>query len=260
MNVLEKLDRLLNGQATAPQNAAKPTRTVVEYPQPNPSPSPSTPYRGATRAGSLDKRGPLSAEAKRELHPLVRPYSLPDALAGVPFPSPAQQRAFDDYLRERGYKPPKTVAAELTKLDAPWGRLQGAIGEAAKSQGDAYHRHMEDIARRTAAGDETVKREDSWSRSDWDADARERIAAFKVECKRIEAQAWQIAEPALLTKADAADAAADELEAEARPRFEQFAVAYRPAPYVLLLRKYAATLRDGSRRNVGKPSAMIETL
>jgi len=260
MNVLEKLDRLLNGQATAPQNAAKPTRTVVEYPQPNPSPSPSTPYRGATRAGSLDKRGPLSAEAKRELTAKIRPALPPDALSAVPFPSPTQQAAFDAYLLERGYEPQKTVAAELAKLDAPWIRLQEAIGEAAKSQGDAYHRHMEDIARRTAAGDETVKREDSWSRSDWDADARERIAAFKVECKRIEAQAWQIAEPALLTKADAADAAADELENETRPRFEQFAIPYRPPAYVLLLRKYAQTLRDGSRRNVGQPSALIENL
>ena len=83
---------------------------------------------------------------------------------------------------------------------------------------------------------------------------------FKKKCREIEGEAWTIAEPALLEKAEACERLADELEAEARPRFEQFAVAYRPAPYVLLLRKYAATLRDGSRRNVGKPSAMIETL
>ncbi|NLH83996.1 MAG: hypothetical protein GX450_01040 [Verrucomicrobia bacterium] len=239
-----------------PQNAATPT--VVETPQSNPSPS--TPYRGARKAGSLDQPGPLSPEAQRELTATLRPALPPDALAGVPWPSPAQQRAFDALLKQRGYTPPKRLAAQLAALDAPWLRLQQAMTEAASSQTSKYHAHLADIAARTAAGDSTVHKEDGWSREDWISDSRERLHAFKAECRKIEAQAWQIAEPALLAKADAADAAADELEAEARPRFEQFAVAYRPAPYVLLLRKYAATLRDGSRRNVGKPSAMIETL
>jgi len=255
MNVLEKLDRLLNGEPTAPQNAAKPTRTVGEFPQPNPAPR--THYAGAQ---PHDKPGPLSAEAKRELHPLVRPYSPPDALAGVPFPSPPQQAAFDAFLRERGYAPPADVAKKLAALDVPWVRLQDAIGETRKSQNANYHSQLADIATRIAAGDSTANERDAWTREDWQQDADERCRVFKTKCREIEAEAWQLAEAALLTKADAADAAADELEAEARPRFEQFAVAYRPAPYVLLLRKYAATLRDGSRRNVGKPSAMIETL
>lgn len=256
MTVLEKLDALLNGP-TAPQAAVpRQPKTVAVFPDP----ATRSGFEGANRPDPTVESVPLSPEAQRELTATLRPAPPKHALAGVPWPNPAQQRAFDALLKQRGYAPPKAVAAELAKLDAPWTRLQQAIGEAAKSQGDAYHRHMQDIARRTAEGDETVKREDSWSRADWDADARERIAAFKVECKRIEAQAWKIAEPALLAKAAAADAAADALEDEARQPFEAFAVPFSPPPYVPILRVYAASLRDGSRRNVGKPSSMLESL
>lgn len=251
---LRALDKAVSA-LTGPENAVK--QPVVEYPQPNPAPR--THYAGARKAGSLDQPGPRK-RAQAELTATLRPALPPDALAGVPFPSPPQQAAFDAFLRERGYAPPADVAKKLAALDVPWVRLQDAIGETRKSQNANYHSQLADIATRIAAGDSTANERDAWTREDWQQDADERCRVFKTKCREIEAEAWQLAEAALLTKADAADAAADELEAEARPRFEQFAVAYRPAPYVLLLRKYAATLRDGSRRNVGKPSAMIETL
>jgi len=253
---LKALDRAVSALAGEHVTNAAKTKTVVEYPQPKPGPSL---YKGATENGRATA-APLGPEGMRELHPKIRPSLPPNHLDGVPFPTPAQQAAFDAFLRERGYAPPADVAKKLAALDVPWVRLQDAIGETRKSQNANYHSQLADIATRIAAGDSTANERDAWTREDWQQDADERCRVFKTKCREIEAEAWQLAEAALLTKADAADAAADELEAEARPRFEQFAVAYRPAPYVLLLRKYAATLRDGSRRNVGKPSAMIETL
>jgi hypothetical protein len=252
---LRALDKAVSA-LTGPENAVK--QPVVEYPAANPSPR--THYAGARKAGSLDQPGPLSREAKRELTPKLRPALPPDALAGVPWPNPQQTAAFDSLLREHGYQPPADLLAQLRELDAPWLRLQEAITEAAASQGNNYHRHLADLARRVADGDTTVHKEDAWSRADWEQDSRERIGAYKAECRRIGAQAWQLAEPGLLAKADAADSAADELEDEARVEFERFNVPFSPPPYVLLLRKFALSLRDGSRRTAGKPTAMVGTL
>jgi len=191
-----------------------------------------------------------------------RPSPAPSAaaLGGVPFPNQAQRTAFDALLRERGWAPPEDIAAQLAALDAPWGRLQLAIGETRKNQSANYHAHLADIASRTAAGDSTVKAEDSWTREDWQDDADERCRVFKSKCKEIEGQAWELAKPVLEAKADAVDALADWLEAEARPRFEQLHVAFHPPAYTLLARKYAQELRSGGLRTVGKPTAMIESL
>jgi hypothetical protein len=42
--------------------------------------------------------------------------------------------------------------------------------------------------------------------------------------------------------------------------FDRFHAPYRPPSYVLLLRKYALSLHDGSRRTAGLPSSIIELL
>ena len=108
--------------------------------------------------------------------------------------------------------------------------------------------------------DTTVEKEDSWSLDDWNNDARERLKAFKQKIREIENAAWAKVEPYLLSKANFADEVADLLDAEAKPRYEQFGVPFVSPAYVMLLRRYAASLRDGSRRYVGKPSEMAGAL
>lgn len=219
---------------------------------------PRAPRHAEPVAEPVPIRGTATAAATRATVTATR--GTPAALAGVPFPTHAQQRAFDALLRERGWAPPKDVAKQLSELDGPWTRLQTAIAETRKNQSGNYHAHLADIASRTAAGDSTVKAEDSWTREDWQDDADERCRVFKAKCKEIEGQAWELARPVLLQKGDLCDAAADELATEAKGRFDQFAVPFTPPAYVWLLRKYAATLRDDSRRIAGLPSSMIENV
>ena len=46
----------------------------------------------------------------------------------------------------------------------------------------------------------------------------------------------------------------------ARQPYAHFAVPYQPPGYILLLRKYAASLANGSRKTAGLPSSMIEAV
>jgi hypothetical protein len=259
----KKLASLLDAATSAGPitNVAKTSRVVAEFP--GDQSAKGGPYLGATQHSSLTASpGPLSKQARAELNAKVNPRPQPGELDGVPFPVMAQQRAFDSFLQGRGYQVPKGNVTQLGELDAPWLRLQAAIGEFAQTQNAnaAYHANREDIAKRTAAGDTTVNQGDAWSRQDFLDDHRERLMALKNEAKRIEREAWPIAESALLAKAEFADAVADELEAEARKPFDEFCVPYRSPAYVLLLRKYALSLRNGSRSTVGRPSSMLADL
>lgn len=237
--LLRALDRAVSA-ISAPANSTSPPRRP---PTPAPTGAPVPIRAVSTVAASRATPAPSAA-----------------TLAAVPFASPPQQRAFDAFLRKRGWSPDPHGAKQLSELDGPWTRLQTAIAETRKNQSASYHAHLADIAARTAAGDSTVKAEDGWSREDWQDDADERCRVFKAKCKEIEHQAWELARPVLLAKADACDAAADELATEAKGRFDQFAVPFSPPPYVLLLRKYAAAQRDDSRRIAGLPSSMIENI
>lgn len=262
MNVLQKIDHLLNGTPTVPQNMAPPRRaaqTIVE----GPTQKAQSSFRAVTQNGTLDgieQQAPLSARARAELTPVIRIKPAADQLASTPFPIPEQVRAFDADLAENGYQRPEGVYEQLKGEDAAYLRLQTACVEASRGQNGKYLAHLADIARRTASGDITVELVDSWTMQDWQDDARERLSAFKAELRALAQRCWQIAEPALLEKAQVAAARADQLEEAARVPFDHYSAPFYPPSYVLLLRKYAATLADGSRRNAGLPSSMIETL
>jgi hypothetical protein len=184
----------------------------------------------------------------------------PGMVAGTRYPTTSEARAFDYYVVAQGHKRDEAIFLKLKEMDMPHLRLHEAIAQCARSQRPAYLAHLEDIATRVGAGDATAHREDGWSAEDWESDARERMSAFKAELRKLADRAWAIAEPALLEKAKILNAVADDLELEAQMRFEEFTVPFRPPAYVLLMRKYALTLSDGSRRNAGLPSSMIETL
>ncbi|MEI6785906.1 MAG: hypothetical protein WCQ21_33895, partial [Verrucomicrobiota bacterium] len=71
---------------------------------------------------------------------------------------------------------------------------------------------------------------------------------------------WAVAGPVLAEKASYATARADVLDDIARQPYAHFAVPYQPPGYILLLRKYAASLANGSRKTAGLPSSMIEAV
>jgi hypothetical protein len=203
--------------------------------------------------GPPDPRSPMD-------HVKVLPKQPPGLLDGVPFPSQEQMRALDEDLATEGYRAPKAALRALAELDVPYVRLQDAIGKAARSQNAAWRAHVESIAARVAAGDESVDLEDAYTRDEFASDARERLSAYKAELNKIAARAWAVAEPVLVAKAEFARARAGELEETAKLPFARFHAPYTPPSYVLLLLKYATTLSDGSRRNAGLPSSIIETL
>ena len=203
--------------------------------------------------------GPPSRNAPMD-KAISRPALPPGLLDSVPHPTPDQIRAFDEDLATDGYKRPEATFRALQMEDEPYLRVQRAIAQASRSQHPQYMAHIQDIVSRTASGDETVSEKDTWTREDFQEDARERLAAFKGELRKIALRAWVIAEPALLEKAEFASRRADELDALARKSFDIYRVAYQSPAYVLLLRKYAQNLSNGSRRNVGLPTAMLATL
>ena len=248
MNVIEKIGELLGG----PQNMAKPPTRVAVRPQIESSGN----IAGAIAAGEF---GPPSANSPMD-KAVVRKALPPGALDSIPHPTPDQIRAFDEDLATDGYKRPEATFRALQMEDEPYLRVQRAIAQASRSQHPQYMAHIQDIVSRTASGDETVSEKDTWTREDFQEDARERLAAFKGELRKIALRAWVIAEPALLEKAEFASRRADELDALARKSFDIYRVAYSSPAYVLLLRKYAQNLSNGSRRNVGLPTAMLATL
>jgi hypothetical protein len=262
--VAGKLARALTGSAAPENMGAPPAQTAVE----GPAQKSVSGFRTEGTWTELEQAAPLSAEAQAELRPKVIPATPPHLLDGVPWPSPAQVRAFDEWLGEQNFAEWVTrqgldfpaAVAKLQELDAPFSRLSAAIMEASGNQGDKYRAHLSSIATRIASGDASAEKEDSWSLDDWRADALERRSAFKRELGKIETQAWAICEPLLQAKSRFIEEQADFLDFLAGKLFEQFGFKYQSPPYVLGLRKWGLSLRNGSRRNGGLPSRMLENL
>ena len=248
---LRALDKAVSVLA-GPENMAKPPTRVAVRPQ-------SESGNNIAAAVNRGEFGPPSANSPMD-KAVVRKTLPPGLLDSVPHPTPDQIRAFDEDLATDGYKRPEATFRALQMEDEPYLRVQRAIAQASRSQHPAYMAHIQDIASRTAAGDETANDRDAWTKADFEEDSRERLAAFKGELRKIALRAWVIAEPALLEKAEFASRRADELDALARKSFDIYRVEYSSPAYVLLLRKYAQNLSNGSRRNVGLPTAMLATL
>lgn len=249
MNAIDKLAQLITG----PQNAARPPRPapqpVVEAPQQAP-PGSIVP---------LDAAQMTKAERRELIPTIVRPTA--DQLRNVPNADMATIAEYDAVLRAEGYRPPKDVITKLDEMDAPAKRLHTAIEECTRGVGARYHAHLDILAKRVASGDLETHAQDAWSRSDFESDSRERMGAFKSELiNEVLRPAWVIAEPALKEKADFADAVIDRLEDEERQRWDRFHVPYRVPLWIAMFRRYAASLRDGSRQGAGMPSAMIAGL
>ncbi|MFZ4702352.1 MAG: hypothetical protein ACOYMG_20100 [Candidatus Methylumidiphilus sp.] len=248
MNVISRIGELLGG----PQNMAKPPTRVAVQPQHESIGN----IAGAINSGAFGPPDPNSRMDKAT----VRKPLPPGLLDGTPWPSPAQVKAFDADLADQGYRRPEAAVAALQKLNEPFLRLQTAIAEVTRSQAPAYRAHLEGIAARVAAGDLTVQREDCFTKIDFEEDAAERLSAFKQELRKLADRAWAVAGPVLAEKASYATARADVLDDSARQSYDHFAVPYLPPGYILLLRKYAQSLANGSRKTAGLPSAMIETV
>ena len=248
---LKALDRAVSVLTSAPENAGRPTRVAVQ-----PQVESGNNIAAAINSGAF---GPPDPNSKMD-RAITRKALPPGLLDSIPHPTPDQIRAFDEDLATDGYKRPEATFRALQMEDEPYLRVQRAIAQASRSQHPQYMAHIQDIVSRTASGDETVSEKDTWTREDFQEDARERLAAFKGELRKIALRAWVIAEPALLEKAEFASRRADELDALARKSFDIYRVAYSSPAYVLLLRKYAQNLSNGSRRNVGLPTAMLATL
>ena len=245
MNILKTLSNLLDG---SPENSAAPNA---------PNTVAVTGIRSETTSGNLAPG--LREGAKGPQNPRVRiiPAKV-DHLRAVPWPGPDQVKTFDARLADAGFRISKDVRDKLAELDAPFQRLQPAIRDAARSQQSAYRDHLNSIAERVAAGDATAHEEDCDSAEAWEADSRLKMSALKALSEKIRKQAWEIVEPELFAKADAADLLAASVEQEDLERFELWATPYQATPYSLALRKYAVSLRDGSRS--GSPSAMLNPI
>jgi hypothetical protein len=119
-------------------------KVVVEGPQSKGMSS----FRGVTQSGTLDglaQSEPLSARARAELTPIVRPALPKGLLDGVPWPSVAQTQAFDEDMTNEGYQRPRAAFEALKRLDEPFLRLQDAIAQVTRSQHPAFLKNLEDI-------------------------------------------------------------------------------------------------------------------
>jgi hypothetical protein len=250
MNVLQSIREFVN----SPQNAAQPSGSAQIVVQPQSESAAN--IANEVNSGAF---GPPSANS-----PMDRVKIIPrqiDALAGVPHTAPEQDRAYDEDIMQNGYDgPPKDVIVHLQEMDAPVKRLQAGQIECSRGANGRRLNHLASIALRTAEGDATVALEDAWTLTDWEADARERIGAFKTQERIYMAQAWELAEPFLIEKAAFLNRRADELEATARLIYDRFHFTYSAPSYILGMRKYAESLTNGSRKGVGLPSQMLTNL
>jgi hypothetical protein len=253
-------------RSVSPQNAAKPpTQTVVQPQGASPGNQVGagrSSYRGASQSGTWDgmeQAAPLSAEAKAQLHPkIVRQPRY--ALEGVPHQSPEQEPAFSQDLLDEGYCPSKAVVRALEAEDPKYVRITDAILEVVRSQGPAHTEHTEGFARAVAEGDPSALERDTFTREELEQEKREQLHALKSELRRVTDRAWATAEPELLRKAEIARNRAIDLDATARLIFDKFSTPYKTPSYVLAYLKYAESLSNGSRRNAGLPSQMLETI
>jgi hypothetical protein len=207
-------------------------------------------------AKSINAAIPGRAGADMDNVRIVRPP--PDKLANVPFPTPEQIAIFSERLSEYGYYdgPPSSLRDALAGLDERWVRVQTAITECVRSPMPKYQKHLADMSERIAAGG-PADDVDSWSLDDWRSDQAEKLAALKGKAREIEAEAWKLAEPELARKSEAVTMLAQDVTVKEREHCEVWGFDCLP-PWCLSLHKWAAILTDGSRKTVGKPSAMIE--
>ena len=278
MNVLEKLDALLNGP-TAPVNAVRPpARTVVEYPGQH-VPAATGPaveravfvpdgvnpgYEGASRNGTLDGSDPtpgppLPPEAQRELHPKIRKPLPPDALSGVPFASPETTAAVCAAACTAPVLTPEEKA-KLAVVDAKWMRLNDALVEQLRvTANQRYARHLEQVADKIAEGQpgETLE---GWTREDWQQDHAEKVSALKRPMHQLEREAWATVQPAFQRVAVEIDDFVDGLEAQERDTAAHLALPYSPSATVLRLRKVAQTFATADHSGVGRPASMVDAL
>jgi len=236
--LLRALDRAVSA-ISAPANSAAPPR----------APHPTAPA-GAPILAS----GPQPTAASR-VTPLPR-----EALAGVPFASPATKAAVYAKACAGGFVTPAERRA-VEACHAPWMRCSDALTELlAHTPAQRRLAHMQSYSARVSSGDASYVGEDGWSLADWEQDQAEKLSALKREMRTFELQAWTVVRPIYLRAADAVDAFVDKMEQAERATAAEFALPHAPSHVVMRLRKVAWELRNTDRSTVGAPLAQLDGL
>ena len=212
---------------------------------------------GAT-ARAIEAASPPQA---RSVSPMDRTRIIkrpaPDQLAKIPWPTPQQVQIFNERLCDdtgRPYEFSPYALRDIAPHQERYVRGHKAVEEMLRHPMPKYLAHQAEMAERVVAGGDPHER-DSWSLAEWQDDQLEKAKGLRAKLKEIVSEAWEIAEPELLKKAEALNLMADELEASERNRAESWGFACA-APWVVSIRKYASTLTDGSRRSLA-PADML---
>lgn len=252
--LIETVRELVTG---SPQNTAPPPGAArIEVQPQSESPGNIAPAVNAGAFGPGDPRSPMD-----HVRVITRQR---DALEGVPFPTAESVRrvgvAMADYGLIEQVASPEEIAAMLS-AEKRWTTLSETMPRFVHSAARKAHQdHVAALAVKLAAGDASAADDDAWNFEEFANDYQIKLAALKLEMRKVEVEAAAIAQPMRRRFFDSANQLADIIEGPGRSTAENFGLAYKPCPVTLMIRKSATVAADPNTGYNGRPLGMVPFL
>ena len=262
MNVLEKIDRLING---SPEMAAPPQRLAAAQMDSQPGPATTGNLASAIAAGDF---GPPSRRSPMD-NVKALPAQPPPFDRSAPAPTPERYALVSAEISRSPALNIDVVPDLITKreleqlreMDSRWVNLNATAARFTSTAARVDHRkHLAELASKVAAADPSTGDSDSWSFEDFSQDYEIKLRTVKTELRRLEMEGAAMAKPVRQRFAGAVESLANHIEMQGRHRAEVFAVPYVTESPVSMLRRMCCELLDVNQGTSGRPALMLPFL
>jgi hypothetical protein len=192
--------------------------------------------------------------------PRLKPELWQQMLDGAPMPTSQQIKAIAHMVY---FGAPEPAITRLKELQVAHEADVAAMLEfTPRKAREAFQAHTMKLADSIVASrSDEVSAHDAWSLEDWESDFYEKVKGYKIALKRHSAEAMSLAAPHYEEFAQSVAEHAETVHTNEQNRYADLFLDYKPSPYVMLLRKTEACIRERIKTvngtNMGNPPRLI---